>query len=115
MKEQKKQTIRKNFVYDSNEENPEKRYRPMSEDFSKTKKFNNLFNDEEEEMAHTDIQPIVDQLLTALVGNGDQVMLNATLLASCRPSADVDLITLAAALEADRDAILTTLINYGIQ
>jgi len=114
MKEQKKQTIRKNFVYDPNNENPEKHYRTLSEDFSKTKKFNNLFNDEEEKMA-TNIQPIVDQLLTALVGNGDQVMLNATLLASYRPSADIDLITLAAALEVDRDAILTTLINYGIQ
>ena len=61
MKEQKKQTIRKNFVYDPNNENPEKHYRTLSEDFSKTKKFNNLFNDEEEKMA-TNIQPIVDHI-----------------------------------------------------
>jgi hypothetical protein len=63
----------------------------------------------------TDIQPIVDELLTALVGNSDQVMLNATLLASYRPSDEIDLITLAATLETGRDAILTTLINYGIE
>ena len=66
-------------------------------------------------MATTPIQPIVDQLLTALVGNGDQVMLNATLLASYRPSSSIDLISLAATLTTDRDAILTTLINYGIE
>ena len=63
----------------------------------------------------TDIQPIVDELLTALVGNSDQVMLNATLLASYRPSESIDLITLAATLETGRDAILTTLISYGIE
>jgi hypothetical protein len=66
-------------------------------------------------MAITDIQPIVDDLLTALVNNGDQVMLNATLLASYRPSSSIDLITQAATLSTDRDAILTTLINYGIE
>jgi len=66
-------------------------------------------------MATIDIQPIVDQLLTALVNNGDQVMLNATLLASYRPSSSIDLIAQAATLTTDRDAILTTLINYGIE
>lgn len=66
-------------------------------------------------MATIDIQPIVDQLLTALVNNGDQVMLNATLLASYRPSSSIDLITQAATLTTNRDAILTTLINYGIE
>lgn len=63
----------------------------------------------------TDIQPIVDDLLTALVDNSDQVMLNATLLASYRPSDDIDLITQAATLTTDRDTILTTLINFGIE
>lgn len=66
-------------------------------------------------MATINIQPIVDQLLTALVNNGDQVMLNATLLASYRPSAEIDLIAQAATLTTNRDAILTTLINYGIE
>ena len=66
-------------------------------------------------MATIDIQPIVDQLLTALVNNSDQVMLNATLLASYRPSAEIDLIAQAATLTTNRDAILTTLINYGIE
>lgn len=66
-------------------------------------------------MATINIQPIVDQLLTALVNNSDQVMLNATLLASYRPSAEIDLIAQAATLTTNRDAILTTLINYGIE
>jgi hypothetical protein len=66
-------------------------------------------------MATINIQPIVDQLLTALVNNSDQVMLNATLLVSYRPSAEIDLIAQAATLTTNRDAILTTLINYGIE
>jgi hypothetical protein len=40
-------------------------------------------------MATIPIQPIVDQLLTALVDNGHQVILNATLLASYRPQVPI--------------------------
>jgi len=66
-------------------------------------------------MAQTDIQPIVDQLLTAIVGNGDPVNLTKMLSQGFVPSASVDLITAAAAIGSERDRVLSVLLLYGVE